>query len=95
MKKRSEANKNLHFPRVSIQDASNCRGKHGRIVSEILSDLTQLDEYSAIEVALDESPSKKAALRAALHRAAKKKNIALVTTSDERHLYVFRRPKAK
>jgi hypothetical protein len=62
------------------------------MVSEILSDLKKLDEYSALKIDLAEAGYKKADLRSALHRAAKKNNnVDLVTTSDEKHLYVFRR----
>ncbi|MGD1077997.1 MAG: hypothetical protein ABR881_06735 [Candidatus Sulfotelmatobacter sp.] len=81
-----------HFPAVPLTDANQRAGKHHKIVSDILSDLARLDQYSAIKIDLAAVGKKKADLRAALHRAAKKKNRDLVTTSDERHLYVFRFP---
>ena len=85
-------NHNLNFPRVSIKEAIYRRGKHCRIVSEILSDLEKIDEYSAIKIDLTKVGQKKTHLRAALHRAAQKRKLVLRTTSDEQHLFVFRVP---
>src|SRR4030081_550107 len=80
-----------HFPSVPLAEAVDNRvSRHGKIVSEILSDLEQLDEFSAIKVNLAEAGKKKADLRSALHRAARKNNVHLATTSDVKHLYVFR-----
>lgn len=80
----------LNFPSVPISEAALHRGKHAKTIASVLSDLAALDEYSAIKIDLAQIGQKKADLRAALHRAAKKKEINLVTTSDETHLYVFR-----
>ena len=80
----------LHFPSVPLAQANRRAGKHYKIIADILSDLAKLDEYSAIKINLAEAGKKKADLRAALHRAAKQKNIHLATASDERNLYVFR-----
>jgi hypothetical protein len=81
----------VHFPSVPLSEAFDDRvSRHHKIVSEILSDLEQLDEFSAIKVNLAEAGKKKADLRSALHRAAKKNNVHLATTSDVKHLYVFR-----
>ncbi len=60
-------------------------------MSEILSDLRKLDEHSAIKIDLSETGEKKADLRSALHRAAKNNKMNLATTSDEKHLFVFRK----
>ena len=88
--KRDNQRSKLNFSRVSIADAIHQRGKHARTVADILSDLEKIDEYSAIRIDLTQVGQKKTHLRAALHRAAKKKKMGLVTTSDETHLYVFR-----
>ena len=81
----------LHFPVTPLAELRGGRiGKHSKMVSEILSDLKKLDEYSALKIDLAEAGYKKADLRSALHRATKKNNVDLVTTSDEKHLYVFR-----
>ena len=84
----------LHFPVVPLAAATNSRnGKHRKIVLEIFSDLKKLDEHSAIKVDFAEAGLKKADLRSAVHRAAKKRNIDLVTTSDQKNLYIFPRPR--
>lgn len=82
----------LHFPAVPLAKLRGGRiGKHSKIVSDILSDLEKLDESSALKIDLSEAGCKKADLRSALHRAAKKNKLGLATASDEKHLYVFRR----
>jgi hypothetical protein len=82
----------LHFPRVPLAEANKRSGKHYKIVADVLSDLKHIDEYSALKIDLASAGKKKADLRAALHRAAKKNKISLVTTSDAKYLYVFRLP---
>ena len=77
---------------MSLVDAISQRGRHSRIVANILSDLEKIDVYSAIKIDLAQVGEKKTHLRAALHRAAKKKKMGLVTTSDKTSLYVFRAP---
>jgi hypothetical protein len=92
MKNKKQDSARLHFPLVPLTEAADTRiGKHGQIVAKILSDLRHLDEFSAIKIDLAEAGEKKADLRSALHRAAKKNKLALATTSDEQHLYVFQR----
>ena len=82
----------LHFPRVPLAEANKRSGKHYKIVADVLSDLKHIDEYSALKIDLASAGKKKADLRAALHRAAKKNKVSLVTTSDAKYLYVFRLP---
>ncbi|MGA2391278.1 MAG: hypothetical protein ABSF97_20125 [Candidatus Sulfotelmatobacter sp.] len=92
MKNKKRQTASCHFPFVPLTEAVDSRtGKHAKIVSEILSDLEKLDKLSAIKVALSETGEKKADLRSALHRAAKKSGMTLATTSDEKHLYVFQK----
>jgi hypothetical protein len=78
------------FPSVPLSQLNRRAGKHLKIVYEILRDLTNVDDYSALKISLAEVGEKKADLRAALHRVARKEKIPLATTSDENHLYVFR-----
>ena len=92
MKKTRPGSSARHFPMVPLADASKRVGKHHKIVSEVFSDLAALDQYSAIKIDLAAVGKNKAALRAALLRAAQKRKVALATTSDEKHLYVFRSP---
>lgn len=81
----------VHFPAIPLTAISSRIGKQSKIVSEILSDLTRLDADSALKIDLAQVGQDKAALRSALHRGAKKKDVALLTASDDKHLYVFRR----
>jgi hypothetical protein len=90
MKKRATKGISLHFPSVPLAQANKRAGKHYRIVRDILSDIARLDEFSAIKINLAVIGKKKADLRAAIHRAAKRQNVPLSTTSDDKHLYVFR-----
>jgi hypothetical protein len=89
-KKEKGSGTSLHFPSVPLTQANQRAGKHYRLVSDILSDVVSLDEFSAIKIDLAESGVKKARLRAAIHRAAKKKKLQVATSSDEKSLYVFR-----
>jgi hypothetical protein len=90
-KKKKQEIIRVHFPSVPLAEAVDNRvSRHGKIVSQILSDLEQLDEFSAIKINLVEAGKKKADLRSALHRAAKKNRVHLATTSDDKTLYVFR-----
>ena len=79
-----------HFPLVPLIDTNRRAGKHHKILSDIFSDLAKLDRYSAIKIDLAAEGKEKAALRAALLRAAQTRKIPVATSSDEKHLYVFR-----
>jgi len=64
----------LHFAAIPLAAAANRRmGKHYKMVSQILSDLEKLDQYTALKVEFLKVGAKKADLRAAVHRAAQKK----------------------
>ncbi|HTT24672.1 MAG TPA: hypothetical protein VMG82_37495 [Candidatus Sulfotelmatobacter sp.] len=89
MKKPKTRGASLHFPSVPLSQANRRAGKHHRIVRDILSDLKKLDESSAIKIDLAAVGKKKADLRAAIHRAARKAQMQVATTSDEKYLYVF------
>src|SRR5258705_8541200 len=92
MKRGNKTTAPLHHPSVPLVEVPARKSKHRKIVSEIISDLKLLDEFSALKVSLAAAGTKKAALRSALHRAAKKIPVDLVTTSDKKYLYVFRKP---
>lgn len=93
MKDKKNPPPRLHFAAIPLTAAANWRiGKHYKMVSQILSDLEKLDQYSALKVEFLKIGVKKADLRAAVHRAAQKKNVLLATSSDDKYLYVFRHP---
>jgi hypothetical protein len=86
----------VHFPAVPLPEVASQRmGKHGKIVAQILSDLAALEDDSALKIDLVATTTKKADLRSALHRAAKKRKLELATVSNATHLYVFRRPSSR
>jgi len=66
--------------------------KHKRIVTQLLSDIEQLKEGSALKVPLSDLPDTKENIRAALNRATRQKGINVATSSDEAHLYIWKVP---
>ena len=64
-------------------------GKHKKIVSQLLSDIGQLEPGTALKVPLAELPDTKENIRSALSRATKIKGIDVATSSDDEFLYVW------
>jgi hypothetical protein len=65
-------------------------GKHKAIVTQLLSDIDQLADGSALRVPLSALPDTKENIRAALNRATRQKGIDVATSSDEDHLYIWK-----
>jgi TusA-related sulfurtransferase len=65
-------------------------GKHKAIVLALLSDIEKLANGEALKVPLAELPDTKENIRSALNRATKQQEIELGTSSDEKHLYIWR-----
>ena len=63
-------------------------GKHKLIVTEILDDLEQLKDGSALKIPLEEIDSKEK-IRAALNRATRKANLVVATAADSEFLYIW------
>jgi len=64
-------------------------GKHKEIVTQILSDLAQMNDGAAIKVPLKDLAESKEKVRSALNRAAHKKGLNVTTASDNVYLYVW------
>ena len=64
-------------------------GKHKQIVTEILKDLDQLKDGSALKVPLAELAESKENVRSALNRATRKDGRNVATASDASFLYVW------
>jgi len=64
-------------------------GKHKRIITQLLSDIAQLSDGSALKVPLSELPDSKENIRSALSRAASQKKLNIATSSNEEFLYVW------
>ena len=67
------------------------KGKHRKAVADNLADLAKLKAQQAIKVPLSSLDGEKMQnLRSALNRVTREKNIPVVTSSDEKFLYVWR-----
>lgn len=85
-----------NFGTVFTVDVPHSRnGKHKRIVTEILSDLAQLKDGSAIRIPIKDLDDTLPNVRAALNRATRQKNLAVSTATDENYFYVWKADKAK
>lgn len=81
-----------HYAAVNRSDVPQGRkGKHRRAVADILSDLSKLTAQQAVKIPLSGLNGEKMQnLRSALNRVTREKNIPVVTSSDEKYLYVWR-----
>jgi hypothetical protein len=65
-------------------------GKHKRIVSQLLSDIEQLNHGTALKVPLALLPDSKENIRSALNRATHQRGIDIATSSDADFLYIWK-----
>jgi hypothetical protein len=81
----------MKFKSVLQSDVPKGRdGKHKQIINQLLSDIAQLDDGSALKIPLAELPDTKENIRSALSRAARQQDIVLSTSSNEDFLYVWK-----
>jgi hypothetical protein len=67
------------------------KGKHRKAVTDIQADLSKLSAEQAVKIPLSSLNGEKMQnLRSALNRVTREKNIPVVTSSDEKFLYVWR-----
>jgi hypothetical protein len=80
-----------HYESVNQADVPQGRkGKHRKAVADILGDLAKLKPQQAIKVPLSSLNGEKMQnLRSALNRVTRERNIPVVTSSDEKYLYVW------
>ncbi len=81
-----------HYTAVNRSDVPQGRkGKHRKAVTDILADLSKLSAEQAVKIPLSSlNGDKMQNLRSALNRVTREKNIPVVTSSDEKYLYVWR-----
>ena len=80
----------MKFQSILQHDVPRGRdGKHKQIVTQILSDLEQLVDGSALKIPLSELPDSKENIRSALNRATRQRGIDVGTSSDDEFLYVW------
>jgi hypothetical protein len=65
-------------------------GKHKQIVTQLLSDLEQLEVDRALRIPLEVLPDTKENIRSALNRATRQRGIEVATSSDAEFLYIWR-----
>lgn len=81
----------MRFKSVLQSDVPKGRdGKHKRIITQLLSDIEQLIDGSALKIPLSELPDSKENIRSALSRAANQKKLSIATSSNEEFLYVWK-----
>src|SRR6202795_3976570 len=81
-----------HYESVNGVDVPQGRkGKHRKAVADILADLSKLNAQEAVKIPLSGLNGEKMQnLRSALNRVTREKKIPVVTSSDEKYLYVWR-----
>lgn len=65
-------------------------GKHKKIIEQILRHLDRLAPGTALKLSLASLPASKAIIRAALNRATRKEGLSVATSSDAKHLYLWK-----
>lgn len=81
----------MRFESVLQVDVPKGRdGKHKQIITQLLSDIAQLDGNSALKVPLADLPDTKENIRAALSRAAQQRNLAIATSSNAEYLFIWK-----
>jgi TusA-related sulfurtransferase len=66
-------------------------GKHKQIVERLLREIAQLKPGMAMKVPLADLPDTKENIRSALSRAAGQHQIDIATSSDDDHLYIWKK----
>jgi len=86
----------MNFKSILQGDVPKGRdGKHKHIVTQLLSDLDQLANGSALRIPLSELPDSKENIRSALNRATRQRGMEVATSSDAEFLYVWVSPAEK
>jgi hypothetical protein len=86
-----------HYAAINRSEVPQGRkGRHRKAVGDILSDLSKLKAEQAVKIPLSSLNGEKMQnLRSALNRVTREKNIPVVTSSDEKYLYVWRADQPK
>ncbi len=80
----------INFKQMAQADVPQGRqGKHKQIVTQILSDLDNMQAGMAIKVPLKDLEQYKEKVRSALNRATRKEGRNVATASDTEFLYVW------
>jgi len=81
----------MNFKSIEQLDVPKGRdGKHKHIVTQLLSDIDQLEIGRALKIPLSALPDSKENIRSALNRAVRQRGLDVSTSSDAEHLYVWK-----
>jgi len=81
-----------YFESILQVDVPKSRdGKHKQIVERLLRELGELKPGMAMKVPLSELPDSKENIRSALTRAANQRQIRIATSSNDDHLFVWKK----
>jgi len=82
--------KPMRFQSILQEEVPRGReGKHKKIIRQLLNDIAQLPQGSALKIPLAELPDSKENIRAALSRAGRQNNLTLATSSNKDFLFVW------
>jgi TusA-related sulfurtransferase len=91
MNEKSTKPARMNFQSILQQDVPKGRdGKHKSIVTQLLNDLEQLQDGSALKIPLTALPDSKENIRSALNRATRQRGMEVATSSDTEFLYVWK-----
>lgn len=80
----------MRYQSISQTDVPKGRdGKCKRIMTELLSDLEQLESGRALKIPLEALPDRKENIRSAINRATRQRGFTVATSSDAEFLYVW------
>lgn len=65
-------------------------GKHKRIITQLLAEISQLRDGTALKVPLSRLPDTKENIRSALSRAARQAKLNIATSSSNEFLYIWK-----
>ena len=81
----------MNYQSIDQADVPKGRdGKHKKIVTQLLSDIEQLEVDRALKIPLEALPDTKENVRSALNRATRQKGIEVSTSSDGEFLYIWK-----
>src|ERR1700733_3484379 len=90
-KDKNESARPMKFNSVLQADVPKGRdGKHKEVVTQLLSDISQLPIGSALKIPWSDLPGSKENIRAAPSRAANQKNLHISTSSNDDFLFVWK-----
>jgi hypothetical protein len=94
---RNVKGRELHYSAVNKSDVPQGRkGKHRKAVTDILGDLSKLKPEEAVKIPLSSLNGEKMQnLRSALNRVTRDQKIPVVTSSDDKYMYVWRADSSK